>query len=77
MTTSISIVQKGSARTGMCALGHLSIRSSSGPKRADAARVPYPPGKEVQVKGQLYRVALTASLLVILVEGLGAGSKWG
>jgi hypothetical protein len=29
------------------------------------------------VKGQLYRVAVTASLLVILVEGLGAGSKWG
>ncbi len=29
------------------------------------------------MKGQLYRVALTASLLVILVEGLGAGSKWG
>ena len=40
-------------------------------------RVPYPPGKEVQVKGQLYRLAVTASLLVILVEGLGAGSKWG
>ena len=46
-------------------------------KGADAGRVPYPPGKEVQVKGQLYRVAFTASLLVILVEGLGAGSKWG
>jgi hypothetical protein len=29
------------------------------------------------MKGQLYRIAVTASLLVILVEGLGAGSKWG
>jgi hypothetical protein len=29
------------------------------------------------MKGQLYRLAFTASLLVVLVEGLGAGSKWG
>jgi hypothetical protein len=34
-------------------------------------------GKEVQVKGQLYRLAVSATLLVILVEGLGAGAKWG
>jgi hypothetical protein len=29
------------------------------------------------MKGQLYRLAFTAGLLVVLVEGLGAGSKWG
>jgi hypothetical protein len=29
------------------------------------------------VKGQLYRLAISASLIVILVEGLGAASKWG
>jgi hypothetical protein len=34
-------------------------------------------GKEVEVKGRLYRLALTAGLLVVFVEGLGAGSKWG
>ena len=37
----------------------------------------HPPGKEVQVKGRMYRLAVSASLLVILVEGLGAGTKWG
>ena len=35
------------------------------------------PGKEVEVKGRLYRLAVTAGLLVVLIEGLGAGSKWG
>ena len=29
------------------------------------------------MKGQLYRLALTAGLLVVFIEGLGAGSKWG
>jgi hypothetical protein len=29
------------------------------------------------MKGQLYRLASVAGLLVVLVEGLGAGSKWG
>jgi hypothetical protein len=29
------------------------------------------------MKGQLYRLATTAGLLVILIEGIGAGSKWG
>ncbi len=29
------------------------------------------------MKGQLYRLAISASLIVILVEGLGAASKWG
>ena len=36
-----------------------------------------PNGKEVEVKGQLYRLAFTAGLLVLFIEGLGAGSKWG
>jgi hypothetical protein len=30
-----------------------------------------------EVKGRMYRLAVSASLLVILVEGLGAGTKWG
>jgi len=29
------------------------------------------------MKGRLYRLAFTAGLLVVFVEGLGAGSKWG
>ena len=29
------------------------------------------------MKGHLYRLAFTAGLLVVFVEGLGAGSKWG
>jgi hypothetical protein len=29
------------------------------------------------VKGRVYRLAVSASLLVILVEGLGAYGKWG
>jgi hypothetical protein len=29
------------------------------------------------VKGRAYRLAVSASLLVILVEGLGAFGKWG
>ena len=29
------------------------------------------------MKGHMYRLATTAGLLVILIEGLGAGSKWG
>jgi hypothetical protein len=29
------------------------------------------------MKGQLYRLACVAGLLAVLVEGLGAGSKWG
>jgi hypothetical protein len=29
------------------------------------------------VKGRLYRLAISTGLLVILVEGLGAASKWG
>jgi hypothetical protein len=28
------------------------------------------------VKGRVYRLAVSASLLVILVEGLGAYGKW-
>jgi hypothetical protein len=30
-----------------------------------------------KVKGRVYRLAVTAGLLVILVEGLGAYGKWG
>jgi hypothetical protein len=44
--------------------------------RADAFLVPCTPGKEVKVKGRLYRLAISASMLVILAEGLGAGRKW-
>jgi hypothetical protein len=41
-------------------------------------RASHAPGKEVRkVKGRVYRLAVTASLLVILVEGLGAYGKWG
>jgi hypothetical protein len=29
------------------------------------------------MKGQLYRLALSAGLLVVFIEGLGAGTKWG
>jgi hypothetical protein len=29
------------------------------------------------MKGRLYRLASTAGLLAILIEGIGAGSKWG
>jgi hypothetical protein len=29
------------------------------------------------VKGQLYRMAFTAAVIVVFVEGLGAGAKWG
>jgi hypothetical protein len=40
-------------------------------------RVSSQPGKEVEMKGQLYRLALSAGLLVVFIEGLGAGTKWG
>ena len=30
-----------------------------------------------QVKARLYRTALTVSIVAILLEGLGAGFKWG
>jgi hypothetical protein len=30
-----------------------------------------------KVKGRLYRLAVSAALLATLVEGLGAGMKWG
>jgi hypothetical protein len=30
-----------------------------------------------QVKARLYRTALTVSIVAILLEGLGAGWKWG
>ena len=40
-------------------------------------RAPSHPGKEVHMKGRLYRLATTAGLLAILIEGIGAGSKWG
>ena len=34
--------------------------------------------KEVcQVKARLYRTALTVSIVAVLLEGLGAGFKWG
>jgi hypothetical protein len=29
------------------------------------------------MKGRLYRLACAAGLLAVLVEGLGAGTKWG
>lgn len=29
------------------------------------------------MKGRLYRLAFTAGLLVVFIEGLGAGTKWG
>lgn len=29
------------------------------------------------MKGQLYRMAFTAAVIVVFVEGLGAGAKWG
>ena len=30
-----------------------------------------------QVKARLYRTALTVSIVAVLLEGLGAGFKWG
>jgi hypothetical protein len=34
--------------------------------------------KEVfQVKARLYRTAMTVSIVAVLLEGLGAGWKWG
>jgi hypothetical protein len=32
--------------------------------------------KEVNMKARLYRLAFVASLVVVLIEGLGAPAKW-
>jgi hypothetical protein len=32
--------------------------------------------KEVEMKARIYRLAFVASLVVIVVEGLGAPAKW-
>jgi len=47
---------------------------------SDSFRLPEGLGAQTrrsQVKARLYRTALTVSVVAILLEGLGAGWKWG
>jgi hypothetical protein len=71
-----------SARAFAGLLEQMSNCSDSGPDPPMSARVRSPAAGEErqgghQVKARLYRTAFAVSIVAILLEGLGAGWKWG
>ena len=38
---------------------------------------PLTPNKELELKARMYRLAPAIAVIAVVVEGLGAGFKWG